>query len=280
MPNGDVVLDQSLDLRFNIRKAALALQNRASVTVFGMSQPLREQLLSQFTAWNKRQVEVGMLERKWIEVKLEAGYLDADGVEISAVVFKGQVVLVNLVSAPPDIGITIQCYTRQVDKTTFVSDPAPVTTTLAEYVKWAAGQMGLGDHYLCQTSYNDQVIENPSSGALIIAALTVDIQNARRPDVAAFVDDDFLYVKDRDKIINLSEMAFVTEFVGIPSWTEWGIEFEAMFDTSIRLAHGVDVKSQLNPSIDGQYVLVSIEYDLSSRDTPFYVKAQGAPPSQ
>ena len=279
MPSGDVVLDQTLDLRFNIRKAALALQNRAIVTVFGMSQSLREQLLSQFTAWNKRQVESGMADQKWINIKLEAGYVDSEGIEISAVVFKGQVVVVNLVSAPPDIGISIQCYTRQIDKTTFITGPAPTNTTLVEYVTWAADQMGIGSNFICDTSYNDQIITNPSSGALVVSAIIIDIQNTRRPDVAAFIDDDFLYVKDRDKLVNPSEISYITEFVGIPSWTEWGVEFECMFDTTIKLAHGVDINSKLNPSVNGQYVIVSLDYDLTSRDVPFYVRPQGAPPS-
>lgn len=280
-PDGvEVVLDQSLDIRFGIRKAALALQNRATITVFGMSQSLREQLLSQFTAWNKRQVENNMREQKWINVTLEAGYVSDDGVEITAVVFKGQVVLVNLISAPPDIGVSIQCYSRQIDKTTFVSSPAPVNTTLLEYVTWAADQMGLGKDFECDTSYNDQAITNPSSGSIVVAALVIDIQNARRPDVAAFIDDNYLYVKDRNKLVNPSEIAPVTEFVGIPMWTEWGVEFECLFDTAIRLGHGVDLTSKLNPSINGQYVLVSLDYDLTSRDVPFYVRAQGAPPSE
>lgn len=279
MPGGSVVLDDQLDLRFRIRKAALALQNRANVIVFGLSQSLREQLLSQFTAWNKRQVESGMQEQKWINATLEAGYVDEDGVETSCVVFKGQVVLVNLVSVPPDIGISIDLYTRQIDRSKFVSSFAPVNTTFAEYVKWAAGEMGLSDRYTCETSFNDQTITNPSSGSLVVSALVVDIQDAKRPDVAAFVDDDYLVVKDRSKLINPSEIAFIKQFVGIPTWTEWGVEFETLFDTTVKLAHGVDLESKMNPSLNGQYVVVSLEYDLTSRDIPFYVKGEAAPPS-
>lgn len=280
MPGGNVVLNEELDLRVNIRKAALALQNRAQVIVFGMSKTLREQLLSQFTAWNKRQVDSGVKEQKWIDVKIEAGYRDHENKEVSAVVFKGQVVLVNLVGLPPDIGISITCFSRQIDKTSFVSDPAPVKTTLEEYVKWAAGQMGLADNYLCDTSYNKMVLTNPSSGAFTIAAILIDIQNARRPDIAAFIDDDFLVVKDRDRIINPSDIAKVKEFVGIPSWTEWGVEFTQLFDTNTKLAHAADLESILNPSVNGKYVIVSLNYDLTSRDVPFYVMAQGAPPAE
>lgn len=277
LPSGDVVLDASLNLRVKIHKAALAIQNRATIDVIGLTGSLREQLLSQFTAFNKRKVESGSTEQKWIDVEIKAGW-DGDTVE-SSLVFKGQVVLCEITSTPPNIGVRLTCFTRQIDRSKSLTETAPDKLKFKDYVAWAAGQMGFGSNFVCNTSYNDQQVENPARSIFIASALLIDIQNMYRPDVAAFVDDDFLIVKDRNKILNPSQAAKVSDFIGIPTWTEWGISFTCLFDQSVRLAQGATLTSIMNPSLNGSYVIMEIEYDLTSRDVPFYVKASGSPPA-
>ena len=279
MPGGDVIIDQSLNVKVKVNKAALHIQNRASIDVVGLSKSLREQLLSQFTAWNKRLVDQGRASQKWINVKIQAGYKTSRGEQISTI-FKGQVVLCEPTMPPPNVGVRITCFTRQIDKTAFVSEPAPHSTTFARYVEWAAGQMGFGANFVCETSYNDVVISNPARSISVVSGLLIDIQSIHRPNVAAFVDDDVLIVKDRNKIINPAEVADIKRFIGIPTWTEWGAEFRCMFDGYIKLAQAVEVTSELNPSLNGRYVVTMLEYELTSRDIPFYVKVNGSPPAQ
>jgi hypothetical protein len=278
MPGGDVVLDQTLEMKIKISKAALAIQNRATIDVIGLTTSLREQLLSQFTAWKKRQVETGQIQQNWINIKIEAGNDDNTNSEPS-VIFKGQVVLCEPSSPPPNIGVRITCYSRQIDRTSFISTPAPAQTTFANYVAYAAAQMGFDKNFICDTSYNDVVIYNPARSIHVAAALLIDIQNMYRPDVAAFIDDDILIVKDRNKIINPSNVAQVTEFIGTPSWTEWGVDFTTLFNPSIRLAQAAALTSLMNPSLNNTYVIMELEYDMTTRGTAFYVKASGSPPA-
>lgn len=277
MPTGVVIITDSLRMSVRIRKAALALQNRATIDVTGLTTQLRESLLSQFTAWNKRLADTTNNVPSWINVSIEAGY-SSNGTERTSVVFVGQVVQVEPTSAPPNIGVRITCYSRQVDQTSYVSDPAPDQVTLLGYVTWAAGQMGLGTNFICQTSKNDLVITNAARSRMTHASILIDIQSIYRPDIVAFVDDNVLVVKDRDALINLNEVANVTQFIGIPTWTEWGVEFTTLFDPTILLAHGATITSKMNPSLNGQYVIMELEYDLTSRDRAFYVKANGNPP--
>jgi len=280
MPEGDkVVLDQSLNMRIKINKAAMMLQNRASIDVSGLTTQLRETLLSQFSIWNKRLIDTGVVDRKvWIDVMIEAGWF-VDGNDQSSVVFIGQVVSTEPTSPPPDIGIRINCYSRQIDKTTFVTSMAPSSITFSDYVAWAAGQMGLGTNFICDTSYNDVILSNPSRSSFVRSALLIDIQNQYRPDVAAFIDDNLLIVKDVNKLINPKAIPKLTELIGIPSWTEWGVEFVVLMNGAVKLANGVDIKSKMNPSMNGQYVVMTLEYDLCSRDKPFYVKGGASPPA-
>jgi hypothetical protein len=285
MPNGDVTLDASIHLRVRIHKAALAIQNRATIDIIGLTGSLRESLLSQFTAWNQRQVQTGQANQNWINVEIQAGY---ESPQTSAVggataqpstVFKGQVVICELTSTPPNIGIRLVCFSRQIDRTTFITDRAPDKLTFKEYVTWAAGQMGLASSFVCDTSFDDVIIDNPARSMLVVAALLIDMQSMYRPGVAAYVDDNLLIVKDRSKILNPSQIAHITEFIGIPTWTEWGVSFTTLFDQSVKLAQGAALTSLMNPSLNKTYVIMELEYDLSSRDTPFYVKASGSPPA-
>lgn len=290
MPAGDVVLDDTLSIHARISKAALAIQNRAVIDITGLSQTLREQLLSQFTAWNKRQVDTGQADQNWINITVEAGYytpaatVAAGGFATpenrqTSIIYKGQIVLCDLAAGPPNTTVRLTCYSRQIDKTTFISTPAPSQTTFYNYVKWAAQQMGFANNFICDTSYNDVVIYNPARSLYVNAALLIDIQNLYKPDIAAFIDDDLLIVKDRNKIINPSNISNVNEFIGTPCWNEWGVDWTCMFDPTIKLAQATAIQSSMNPGTSGTYVVTALEYDLASRNGPWYVKSSGSPPA-
>lgn len=282
MPSGDVVLDESLSLHVRVFKAALAVQARATIDVVGMSQNLRQQLLTQFTAWNKRLVTTGQASQNYIALTIEAGYkANSDFQAQSVVIFKGEVVLVDPAGPPPNIATRITSFTRQVDRTQFISNPGPIQTTYKNYVLWAAQQMGFdSDHVICDTSQNDTVITNPASSIYVNSSLLIDIQDMYKGNVVAFVDDDMLIVKDRDKAINPSDVETINEFVGVPpTWNEWGVDFTTMFNPTIKLAGATAIVSKMNPGTNGTYVIHTLEYDLASRGNPFYVKASGAPPA-
>lgn len=290
LPSGDFIMTESLDLSVRIYKAALAIQNRATIEVFGLTTNMREMLLTQFTAWHKRQVESGQAPQDWIDVIIEAGYAsnnsalspDLAGFNNTAstsIIFRGQVVQCEPTSGPPNIGVRITCYSRQIDKTQFTSEPAPNQTTFKQYVTWAAGQMGFGNNFVCETSYDDVQISNPSRSIFSRGALLIDIQNMYRPDVAAFVDDDRLIVKDRSKIINTTAISQLNEFIGTPLWTEWGATWQTLFDPTQKLAQAAVLTSKMNPGVNGTYVIMELEYDLTSRKNNFYVKGSGSPPA-
>lgn len=284
LPNGDVVLDESLALRVSIRKAALSIQNMATVEVMGMSTSLRVQLLSQFTAWHKRQVSTGQVPQDWISIKIEAGYYksgssSAQASSQASTIFVGQVATVDPVSAPPNIGVRICCFTRQIDKTAYLTQMAPTNTTYYNLVAFAAKQMGFGSNFICQTSYNNKIITNAFRTIYTQGALLMGIQDLYRPNVAAFIDDDQLIVKDRNAIINPADIPQVTEFIGTPDWNEWGVSWQSLMDTSIKLAGAANLTSLMNPGINGKYVITEIEYQLTSRDEPFYLKAMASPPA-
>lgn len=279
LPSGAVTLDQGLDLRVKIHKDALAIQNTCDIEVFNLPQSLRESLLSQFTAWNKRQIDTGQpgYEASYINVTVSAGYKNGSQNQ-STVIFAGQIVQTEPFGQPPMLGVSIRCFSQQVNKIAWVTGFAPTSATLKQYVEWAGAQMGV-TRVVCETSLNDKVITNMFASTHIVGSLLVDIQNAYMPAISAYIDNNVLYVKDTSAIISTSQPVSVSEFIGTPMWTEWGVAFQTLFNPQIQLAGAATLNSKMNPSLNKSFVIMSLDYDLTSRDRNFYVKAQGYPPA-
>jgi hypothetical protein len=278
VPNGQsVTLDQELDLHVSISKNALAIQNKCDITVFNLTQSLRTGLFSQFTAWNKRQVETGGLQPSYSNVTVLAGYKNG-GNSNTSVVFKGQVVQVDPVGAPPDLGAQITCYEHQVSKAAWTTGFAPTNGTFKEYVLWAGKQMGVS-RVVCETSYDNTPSGNFFAATHQVSELLIDIQSAYRPNVAAFIDNDVLIVMDVNKVVSERGSVTIDEFVGAPMWTEYGVQFKTLFDPNIVLACAANLNSKINPALNNSYIISTLSYALSSRDTEFYVTASGSPPA-
>jgi hypothetical protein len=288
LDSGDVTLDASLDLHVRVSKDALGIQQTCTIDVFGLSQTLRQTLLSQFTAWNKRQIEQpvgGVAPRNnYVPIKVYAGYQGesvgpaAPGQNTSTLIFDGWVVLCEPISGPPNIGVRLTCYQLAQQKTQFISDVAPTSATVEQYANWIAKQMGLA-RVLCVTSQKDKVITNPSATTEVVGALLIDIQSMYRPNVAAFIDNNTLIVKDQNQVIDSFNTVNVDEFIGTPMWTEWGVQFQCLYDPKIQLAGAATLKSLMNPSLNKSWVITSLRYDLASRAEPFYVTVNGCPPA-
>ncbi len=271
--NDIVVLEENLNLKVKIEKNVLAMQNRADIEVINLGADLRARLLSNFTAWDKRLNDKGVKPLRWVGVKIEAGY----GKETN-LIYVGEVVVCELTASPPNTTIRFSCFTKQSDKTKDLTGRSPSNVTFKEYVLWAANQMGLnpGDVNF-ESSYESRRISNPARSIYTVAGLIWDIQDQYKPDVAAWIDDNILVVRDKNKVINPSEIVSLSEFVGIPTWNEWGASFKVLMNPAIKLAKGVTINSELNKSLNGTYVITKVSYELTSRDTNFYVSAQCSP---
>lgn len=279
LPGGDVTLDETSNIKIRIHKNPLFIQNKAQIEVSNLPQIIRQQLLSNFTAWQKNQRDRFGLVAPYVDVQIAAGYVSTDGSDSTSVIYKGQVVQVDLVSGPPNITVRISCYTHQVDRTKFISEPLPYQSTFKELVLFSGNVMGFDSaHVKCNTRYDNNIVYNAARSMVTAAALLPYLQTYY-PTVAAFIDDDFLIVKNLDEAINESDFVTLNEFIGVPNWTEWGVEGTVYLDPAIRVAGAAKFESILNPSLNGQFVISELEYELTSRDTPFYVKVTGTPPA-
>jgi hypothetical protein len=290
-----IVLDQNLHLRVTIDKQALTVQNRAIIEVANLTTSLRQMLISQFSAYKARLINENrdIPNRDWIDVTVAAGYsppkYDTSSLHSGqppnaanwgplpppVTVFKGQVSATHLISTPPNITTRIICYTRQVDRTTWPSDPFPDNTTYCQYIKSLAGQMGL--NYRFYSDKGDHIIENIGASSYTFSEIISLTERLFKFEASMWIDDDMLIVKDNDAILDPDEVADITEFIGIPSWNEYGVEFVTLFNPQLRLGHGVRLHSQMNPGVNSIYGVTALEYDLTSREGPFYVKGVANP---
>ncbi|WGN90794.1 hypothetical protein [Burkholderia phage vB_BglM_WTB] len=298
----DVVLDEGYWLKVSIQKAALGLMNRAVIEVANLPKTLREQLLSQFSLWQRRVRSQNPSGAASVPVKIEAGYSAAPaaasptasggtpapgtsatataGSSTPSVVYIGEISTVTPVSGPPDTIVSIECLTQSVDRTQFISSPAPENPTFSALIMWANRELELSQPPIIETRYaNVNLGFNPARSMIVRSAIVPFLNSVKSPEVGAFIDDGQLIVKDADAIINPADAANVTDFIGIPMWDEWGVNFTSLFDPSIKLAHAANLTSIMNPAVNGQYVLTTLEYNLASRETPFYVRAYGSPPA-
>lgn len=254
-----------------------------------LSKTVRERLLSRFTAWKKRIVESTPESQNDapIGIEIKAGYksppaisttqtVNKENSEISTV-FKGQIALVEPISGPPDIATRITAFTRQVDRSSFKSMQSPARTTLRGFVEWINSQLKLDQAPVIDTIKENEVLLNPGTSMVNLQSLVVFLQGLYGADVYAYIDDGQLIVKDAWKIVDRNSIPELNEFVDTPLWNEYGVTFRNLYDPRIKLAGGVKLKSVLNPAVNGDYVIYIIEYQLTSRDVPFYVTGYGSP---
>jgi hypothetical protein len=281
MPQGNVVLDESLDLKVKITKAALAQQQQCEIVVTNLSVSLRTSLITQFTMWNKRNIENGQqnaTQQSYIGVTVQAGYSNPGQQSNVITVFVGQVALAGPIGELPNMAVKITAYSQQINKVQYITQQPPGKMPFKAYAAWIAAQMGV--NLVCQTSYDDVVVTNPAASIQTVGDLLVDIQSYYRPNVAAYVDNNTLYVKDVNAIITNTSQVTIDEFINMPLWDEWGVVFECLFNPQLLLACAATLVSTMNPSLNGTgYVIYALEYDLTSRDTAFNIKANGAPPA-
>ena len=96
--------------------------------------------------------------------------------------------------------------------------------------------------------------------------------------VDAYLDDETLVVKDRGKPLRnrVKIIDNSTGMIGIPEATERGVSVRILFDLQTDLGGKIDLTSELNPALDGSYTIYKIDFDLASREAPWYLDIEAS----
>lgn len=280
----DYIFDQTAYLNVQLSKSCLKPQQTAKINIFNMTQELRDNLLSHMTEWNLREIQhPGRIKKDTnilVKVKIEAGYLGGDNSSLSTI-FSGEVTTTALTSSPPNIGILINAMSLQIDKLKDSVEP-PHAATYKEYAQWVADQLEV--RLDCKTSYDNIKIKDLFTSVVDVSGLMWALQDAWNPRTVAYVDNKILTVRDYDKPLDAaaSNPITVNEFIGIPTQTSFGASFQTLFDPKIHLSAVIHLNSKMNPSLGTEkiktnWLVAKMDYMLSSREIPFYVKADVYP---
>lgn len=250
--------DSPLNITATGTKYANALQNEAQITISNLDKATQDYILSETTPFN--------LNTTQKTVTLFAGR-DSYG---TAQIYSGNIVS-SMVTQPPDIGISLKCLTANFLKTKVITNNQPSQATLNQIGKKVSQDLGMA----LQFEATDKNIGNYNFAGSSLKQ--VQLLNSLG-GINAFVDDNTLIMKNAlvpltgtTRILNAD-----SGLVGIPEFTEQGLKATFLLDNKTRIGGGLQIKSQVYPAINGNYVIYKLGFNITSREVPFYYIAEAA----
>lgn len=261
-----VEYDEDFAITFSVSKNVFSTQNYAKLEIKNVRRDARANMMTRFNQFSQRTQETPFLP-----INISAGRVSYG----PSLVYTGNVIKCGI-SSPPDIGLVMDLATNQIDKTKWVQYWPKPPVTYQSLCQWAAGVLGLTPEISLPANLANAPVTNFLGGNMItLEALPIYIQRYYPDQVVAFIDDNALVVMAIGSVVasrGTVEVGYGTAnpFIGIPEWTEFGIQGKILFIPDLKLGCAVNATSVMNPSINGSYVVGKIDYELASRDTPFY----------
>lgn len=252
---GRLQVYEGLRVRATGTKNTNPLQNECQVTLNGLNARTRNFLLTETSPFNENRVPKRLI--------VEAGRMSTGLFTIYA----GDIVSAS-VGAPPDVEMTLRAKTNNANNgkiVTFSGEPQMKLSAIAERV-------AVDNELRLDFQATDKNVANYSfSGP---AARQVN-RLADAGGVQAYVDDSTLFVKDRDTPIEGRVRVLNAEsgMVGVPKATEKGVEVSYLIDGESDLGGRLSLTSKMNPSLDGDYVVDQLKFEMASHDDPFFYTA-------
>jgi hypothetical protein len=255
--NGQLKTYEGLSISASGEKYANPLQNEATVQIFNLDKSTRDYLLTETSPynWNRR--------RK--RLTLDVGRESIGTFRL----FTGDIIQAT-VSQPPDIGMSIKARTANFFKGDVLSKSHPMTN-LSVIARGVANDLGLK---LVFEATDKKISNYCFSGASVKQIDKLE----EAGNVDAFIDDDFLIVKNRNEPLSNVTHVLSEEsgMVGIPEITERGIKVSLLLVPSVRLGGRFTLNSKMYSALNGDYVIYKLGFSVTNRDTDFYWIAECA----
>ena len=258
---GQLKVFEGLSIAAAGTKFANGIQNEVSIKVSGLSPSDRDYILTETSPFNKNEAKK--------KVILEAGRKS----EGYFLVFAGDVIR-SFASQPPDVEVELKAKTAHYFSGIVVSNGMSAISPLSTIAQKVSSDLGLGLRF----EATEKNIKNYSYTG---DALTqVDGLNDLG-DLQAFVDDEELVVIDYNKPVS-GDVKLVnknTGMIGQPSLDIQGVTVKFLIDRRVRLGLAIQVESEKYPATNGLYIIYKLDFDISSRDTPWYYTAMAKRPN-
>jgi len=241
----------------NGTKYGNALQNEADIVIANLDKQTQDFLLTETTPYNQNNTAK--------TITVYAGRQSYG----TSVVYIGNIVTAN-VTQPPDVGITLKCLTgnflktsvlgvNQAGQATLQQVVTSIGQALNSIVNFQATNKNIGNYSFSGSALNQIQLLNSFGG------------------INAWYDDGVLVVKDSSQPLGnfVKIVSSSTGMIGIPQFTEQGLQVKFLFDNKVILGSLMRVKSYEYPAASGDYIIYKLGFQLSTRDTPFYYIAEG-----
>lgn len=246
---------EGLRVRAGGTKFANAQQNECTLTVSGLSMSTRDHLLTETSPFNSNRTPKRLI--------IEVGRVSTALFRI----FIGDIVSAEP-SAPPDVDVIIKAKTQSAQAGNVVAIASGPISKLSAISQRVADEIGLGLDFQAL----DKNISNFSytGAALKMVNLLQDSGGVR-----AFIDDDTLIVKNYGSALagRVRILAADTGMVGIPKATEKGLDVTFLIDSESLLGGMIRLDSKMNKSLNGDYVIDQLKFDVASHEDPFFYSA-------
>lgn len=246
---------EGLRVRAGGTKFANAQQNECTLTVSGLSMSTRDHLLTETSPFNSNRTPKRLI--------LEVGRVSTALFRI----FIGDIVSAEP-SAPPDVDVIIKAKTQSAQAGNVVAIASGPISKLSAISQRVADEIGLGLDFQAL----DKNISNFSytGAALKMVNLLQDSGGVR-----AFIDDETLIVKNYGSALSgrIRILGADTGMVGIPKATEKGLDVTFLIDSESLLGGMIRLDSKMNKSLNGDYVIDQLKFDVASHEDPFFYSA-------
>lgn len=246
---------EGLRVRAGGTKFANAQQNECTLTVSGLSMSTRDHLLTETSPFNSNPAPKRLI--------IEVGRVSTALFRI----FIGDIVSAEP-SAPPDVDVIIKAKTQSAQAGNVVAIASGPISKLSAISQRVADEIGLGLDFQAL----DKNISNFSytGAALKMVNLLQDSGGVR-----AFIDDETLIVKNYGSALagRIRILGADTGMVGIPKATEKGLDVTFLIDRESLLGGMIRLDSKMNKSLNGDYVIDQLKFDVASHEDPFFYSA-------
>jgi hypothetical protein len=257
--DGEVrVYDERFDIRVSGTKMASAAQNECEVTISNLKRDVRNYLLTETSPFNPNRTP----KRLYVDVGRVSTGLQR--------IFVGEITQ-SAPSQPPDIGLTLKALTGAYARGLVIARSGLAQEALSAIAARVAADLEVRLDF---QATDKQIGNYAFNGNALAQVNALELAGG----VDAYVDDTTLVVKDRDAPLpeRVKVLSAASGMVGVPEATERGVKVTFLLDRDTVLGGRLDLESEINPAMTGQYTIYSLGFEAASRETPFYWTAEAS----
>lgn len=256
--DGNINWYEGLSIEIKGIKVSESIMGQCEISILNLRRDVREYILQETNPFLNR--------GKQISVIAEVGRVSYG----TTTLYQGDVFRSDP-TPRPDMGVRLICIQGFFNKAKIVSLGAKEISKLSTIASWVAESNG----YSLAFEIPDKNIGRYSFTGSSQAAI-LQLEALCGSGVNVYVDNSTLHVKNTGTPSKGYPVRILDKYSGLlkAGGTEFGCKIEMLFDNVTRVGGRIDLTSELNPSLNGSYVVRRLGFHITSRDVPFYYTAE------